>query len=499
MNFQHFDGVDGIQSMVDEASIPVRRRQSYRPLELSIYFPNGHLSPLPDFCDNESYDAGTADLKVPAEAHVHVKDSRTSSLSSNPSTSTYLIQRKPVGSGSRRSSLQSQRSSLAHERRMSGSTMTTMATPKLAFLEEKPQANNDQPVDQSPTLQRSRTSSTLSSARALSRLSSPSRGRANTTPTRPGSLRRTRTDVDEAIRELNTIVEERRASAYRSCTDSPAFINRPPPSPSHHVPFIAPTMRMHVRSETLSDIGSAFSTPLANKPLPVPPKGNSAPLPRRLALYPPTRTTPGALTSNPITPTSAMPPLTPTTLTPMTTISRLGAWFKRSLPTSTTASPLSSGMSSQSITPFYQCSSQPLSSRPSTAGSRTICHTRQTSHDSDKTATVTLLSSSSRSASPTSTSNLTSEMAVPARINVLKGQGKTRRVPAPLILSKDKELSVEAALGSAQSARSTRSLKPPVSPHYGLLRGMELAAKDVGVNGQGRGAIYSPGAVGVAF
>ncbi|KAF2127536.1 hypothetical protein P153DRAFT_343689 [Dothidotthia symphoricarpi CBS 119687] len=493
MDFKHCDGLDGIQSMVNDASAPIRRRQSYRPLELSFYFPDGRLSPLPDFCDNRC-STGSKELEVPAEAHVHVRDSRTNSLSSNPSNSSYLIQRKPVGSGSQRSSMQSQKSFSTHERRLSGTTMATMATPTLAFLEEEPRPTADSLVEQPPTLQRSRTSGTLSPPQVLSRLSSPSRARANTAPTRPGSLRRARTDVDEAIRELNTIVEERRASAYRSYTSSPALINRPPPSPSHHVPFIAPTMRMHVRSETLSDIGSAFSTPLDNKPLPTPPQGIPPPMPRRLTLYPPSRVTPGALTSNPITPPAPTTPPAPVTPNTATAITRLGAWIKRSIPTNTTSPsfPSSTSLKSQPSVPFYKCEPQaPLASRPSTAGSRTLCHTRQDSQDSEKTATVTLRSSSSRSPSPTS------DVAAYARANVLKGQGKTRRVPAPLILIKDKEILVEAALGSA---RSTRSLKPPQSPHYGLLRGMELTGKDVGVNAQRSSAfVPSPSAVGVAF
>ncbi|KAF2213310.1 hypothetical protein CERZMDRAFT_105937 [Cercospora zeae-maydis SCOH1-5] len=58
-------------------------------------------------------------------------------------------------------------------------------------------------------------------------------------------------DLDQEILELNTIVEERRAESSTG--------------PSHedlHVPAVAPTMGLRARSETLSDIGSAFSRPL---------------------------------------------------------------------------------------------------------------------------------------------------------------------------------------------------------------------------------------------
>lgn len=326
-DFRHFDGLDGIQSMVDEAPMPVRRRRSFRPLELSIYLPNGcgRLSPLPDFDVEECWESMPAGLELPPEAVVRVRDSRTASLSSNPSTSSYLIQRKPVSTLSRRSSVQSQKSTSTHERHLSGTTMATMATPTLSFLPEEPQSSSASLIEK-PTMQRSRTSGTLSPARVLSRLPSPSRNRANTAPSRPSSLRRVRTDVDDAIRELNTIVEERRASAYRSNTQVPALTNRPPPSPSHHVPYIAPSMRMHVRSETLSDIGSAFSAPLANSTLSTPPTtGNAAARRATTALTlfpPPSRTYTGPLTSNPITP--------PAPVTPTTPITRLGAWLKRS-------------------------------------------------------------------------------------------------------------------------------------------------------------------------
>lgn len=58
-------------------------------------------------------------------------------------------------------------------------------------------------------------------------------------------------DLDKEILELNTIVEERRAEAAR------------PHSPNEmHVPAVAPAMSVRARSETLTDIGSAFSRPL---------------------------------------------------------------------------------------------------------------------------------------------------------------------------------------------------------------------------------------------
>ena len=199
-DFRHFGGVDGLQSMIDDAAMPVHRRRSFRPLELSIYLPDGcgRLSPLPDFEGDETWTAEPAELEMPAQALVRVRDSRTNSLSSN--ASTFLIQRKPVGSGSRRSSLYSQRSASfsGHERRLSGTTVATMATPTMPYVFEESNTSTKTSLDRS-TPRRSQTSATFSPVRVLSRLPSPSRSRANTTPARPGSLRRARTDVEDAI------------------------------------------------------------------------------------------------------------------------------------------------------------------------------------------------------------------------------------------------------------------------------------------------------------
>ncbi|KAF2736770.1 hypothetical protein EJ04DRAFT_432296, partial [Polyplosphaeria fusca] len=231
MDFRHndgFDNLEGIQSMLEDAPMPVRRRRSFQPLELSIYIdPDNRLSDLPDFACF-GWGEMPAELEVPAQALVRERDSRANSIISNPSTSSYLVQRKPVGSGSRRSSVQSQSEVTQQSRPVSG---------LLPFLYEEPKSRPESFVSIPSTLQRSNTqASTLSSPRRmLSRVSSPNRSRANTESSLGrGSLRRARTDVDDAIRELNTIVEERRADAYRSNNQSPALINRPPLSPSHH-------------------------------------------------------------------------------------------------------------------------------------------------------------------------------------------------------------------------------------------------------------------------
>ncbi|KAF2684011.1 hypothetical protein K458DRAFT_389234 [Lentithecium fluviatile CBS 122367] len=500
-----FDGSEGIQSMLDEAPMPIRRRRSFRPLELSIYLPDNRLSPLPDFLEAE-WEEMTG-LKMPEQVMLRNRDSRTNSTTSDPATPSYIIPRKAVGSSSRRSSVQSQ---------VSLQSRPPSETPP--FILPEPTGRSDPLFSPRSSLRRSRTSGTST---PTGRILSPSRMRAQTAPSRPASLRKTKMDIDDEVRELNTIVEERRADAYRNANLKPSFINRPPISPSSHVPAIAPSRILSVRSETLSDIGSAFSQPFVSKPLPTPPQQRQT----KLRLVPITRTFSGPLDSNPITPPSP---------TPTNSIHRLGAWLKKSLPTtphSATFSTKSTHTPSKpsslrsfklqtSASPFYQCEAQlpmPASSRPSTAGSGTITHTRHTSAD---TATVTLVSSypstpslsssSTRSLSPTS--ELQSTPPTPARVNILKGEGKTRRIPAPLNLAKEKEMQVEVALGSARSVasnRSARSLKPPQSPNYGLLRGMEISARSVESAAARREtlqarrsagvALPSPGAVGVAF
>jgi hypothetical protein len=59
-------------------------------------------------------------------------------------------------------------------------------------------------------------------------------------------------DVEKEVLELNTIVEERRAEGNRVLSRD-----------SRHIPAVAPSMHVGVRSETLNDIGSVLSRPLA--------------------------------------------------------------------------------------------------------------------------------------------------------------------------------------------------------------------------------------------
>lgn len=94
----------------------------------------------------------------------------------------------------------------------------------------------------------SSTSGTTSSSRTSTERTRLKRKRSNQTNRMPSSESN---ELDKEILELNTIVEERRAESAR------------PLSPENrHVPAVAPSMTVRARSETLTDIGSAFSRPL---------------------------------------------------------------------------------------------------------------------------------------------------------------------------------------------------------------------------------------------
>ncbi|KAK3061259.1 hypothetical protein LTS18_006667 [Coniosporium uncinatum] len=231
----------------------------------------------------------------------------------------------------------------------------------------------------------------------LRSLSPATRLRASTEPAalvlrkRP-SIKRTRSDVDEAIHELNTIVRERRL-ASRAVS---ALSNN-----DGHVPAIAPCMKMRVRSETLSDIGSAFSVPITSKPLPAMPEyseGSYSDIEVDIACQPSLssrRTTPlpyNALTSDHYVPLTKPQPVydhtqalsSPSigTQRPKSAGRRLTAWLRASL----TPQPSPSPSSTQPKAPFYQLN--------------TFYTTTPSTPDADLTSSSTLSSSRSLSSSP---------------------------------------------------------------------------------------------------
>ncbi|OJD34382.1 uncharacterized protein BKCO1_23000128 [Diplodia corticola] len=240
---------------VDTQSGPtLRRKPAFRPLQLSIYTPDNQLSPLPDFTRN-SWDRKPQNLAFPGQAHVR---NRTESTCSEPA---FLVPRKPIpsyvdgwfgddGADTRTIDIPL-RPVVARS-----STMPILERPKTINTDlyasgrnaasPLPMPASPLPESGPPTPRMRSNTEPLSSSRSLRK--------------KP-SYRTPRDSVEDAISELNSIVEERRA--MKAASNSPK---------QHHVPALAPNFKMHVRSETLSDIGSALSVPFSSKPLPsVPP------------------------------------------------------------------------------------------------------------------------------------------------------------------------------------------------------------------------------------
>ena len=254
---------------VDGAPIVRRRREEFRPLELSIYLPNNRLSPLPDFSKSE-WTAKPVDLEIPRPAMLR----SMTELDLTFSSSTFGVRRKPVESASfliSPSVPDSSRSSLSYETLPQDRNSTSST--QLPAIPSR--------IHSSPLIRSGTQSSTISSEWTIPSPKSPGSLRSRAV-SEPGGLsrrkstqsRRNHSDVDEAIRELNTIVEERRADTYPMSTRQESATDEDEEAGGHspaHVPAIAPSMKMRVRTETLSDIGSALSLPHSSKALPPPP------------------------------------------------------------------------------------------------------------------------------------------------------------------------------------------------------------------------------------
>ncbi|KAK0624454.1 hypothetical protein DIS24_g11203 [Lasiodiplodia hormozganensis] len=256
-DFRHIDGSGTHPPMTMAAPVSrqvqadtqpgptLRRKPSFRPLQLSIYMPEQQLSPLPDFMRN-SWDKQPSALPFPGQAHVR---NRTDSMCSEPA---FMVPRKPIPSyvdGSFGDYDDARTIDIPLRAVKRSSTMPIPDRPKTINADLcSYERNTDSPLPISgPSSPRMRSNTEpISSSRSLRK--------------RP-SYRTPRDSVEDAISELNSIVEEQRAKKLAS--NSPK---------QHHVPALAPNFKMHVRSETLSDIGSALSVPFTTKPLPsIPP------------------------------------------------------------------------------------------------------------------------------------------------------------------------------------------------------------------------------------
>lgn len=136
-----------------------------------------------------------------------------------------------------------------------------------ATVSPKPESCTSAASMDSPTLEQRVDTLTVSTRSSLSSLQ-PHTAASNASPatTRPSGernrLKRKRSrqslrrpyaesggmDLDKEVLELNTIVEERRAEVQRAWSP-------------HHIPAVAPSLKVRARSETLNDIGSAFARP----------------------------------------------------------------------------------------------------------------------------------------------------------------------------------------------------------------------------------------------
>lgn len=260
-DFRHLDGSGTALPQTATISRPVgrpaqintqpgshlRRNPTFRPLQLSIYLPDNQLSPLPDFTRN-SWDKKPDKLAFPGQAHVR---NRSDSMCTEAG---FRIPRKPIPSYV---------DGWFGEDNADTRTVDIPLRPVVKRSSTMPMPERPKTITADICTRERETASPL----PVSGPSSP-RMRSNTEPLNPArslrkrpSYRSPRDSVEDAINELNSIVEERRAK--KSASNSPK---------QHHVPALAPNFKMHVRSETLSDIGSALSVPFTSKPLPsIPP------------------------------------------------------------------------------------------------------------------------------------------------------------------------------------------------------------------------------------
>lgn len=342
-------------------------RRSFRPLELSIYLPSGRLSPLPDFSTSD-WEAKIPQLPAPARALLRYSEPGGPSGDDDESRN-FRIARKPVMS---MPAPPVRPFSEPFDLAIGNGTGPTLDTD----IPPVPAEYNDRTpiLDESQLVQGSHAPQS-SAPSTPGRLRSPSpytgRNRSQTESLgipRKSSLRRSKEDtVEVAIRELNTIVEERRLSAMTRVRNE---TGTEPQSPTH-IPAVAPNMKLRARSETLNDIGSAFRIPMSAKSIPtLPIEAEPSPGIRQMwsgkvappEPFPPS--TASSTTALPIMSTNTLTPtMIPVTVLPQepaaaalkenSTRARISTWLKRS------ASPNTAVSSPSHSSPFYQLSSPP--------------------------------------------------------------------------------------------------------------------------------------------
>lgn len=251
--------------------MPVRRR-SFRPLELSIYIKSTNsLSPLPNFSTNE-WEITVPGLLKPPSALLRRETVDNSQLAGASS-----VPRKPLspynGHDVQRGVMSESCLLLSSENGPGPLIDNGIVETDLHVSDRGTVGDNRICTSPASRLE----DMAMAASRSFSQLSrgcstkymqpqpvhfrhsrNQSSGRSS-----KNSFRRSNDDeaIEEAINELNTIVEAKRIQAKMESLASP------PLSPTSHIPAVAPAMTVRARSQTLSDIGSAFSTSLS-APLP---------------------------------------------------------------------------------------------------------------------------------------------------------------------------------------------------------------------------------------
>ena len=471
--------------------LPTRRR-SFRPLELSIYQPSGRLSPLPDFSESE-WETKLPQLRAPAPAFLRYT-SENLELTRN-----FSIKRKPVSmpGPTTRPFSEGLDSTFRVEDGPGPTLDTTSPHDGLSESDHTPISFQGHLSEEfSPEL-RSQVQSSTSSTPIPVNSSYPHSG-----PTEPqteslilprkSSLRRSKEDtVEVAIRELNTIVEERRLTAMTRIQNEAGLA---PKSPTH-IPAVAPSMKVRARSETLSDIGSAFRIPISTKPLPtqtsskqdltVQQTEGSRRTGPTASLTP--STTSSAITLQTMVPVTILPQEPVPTIHKLpTTRSRISTWLRRSNPAL-----------SSSPTQFYQLTSPPTmipSHHPSGSTVSTFSEVSSVTSsfltscdDIWSPAPNTHHSRSATIASTVATSILspleTPVEPMPPRLSISKTRRSLRTKPK-------RGLSIETT-ASATTGRISESLTRPPPPPYQRDDPLSPAS--------GETTPVAPGPVGMAF
>lgn len=374
-------------------------RKSFRPLELSIYMPTGRISPLPDF-DSELWTAKLPNLQRPQSAVLRRETLDNSELPNE-------FRRKPLSI----STTQNPRRDILSEPLLSmdggpgpiirRDTMESLRDIQdLATIDENRTStlNHRQFEEEMPGLPRpwSSRSGIISPSGRLRSPSPFSLGRSRSkasldSTSRNGSVRRLKNDtIDDAIRELNTIVEQKRVKEFMGARNS---MDSVPLSPTSHVPAIAPSMRLRARSSTLTDIGSAFSISYTDKPMPALPSPSTVSTSRQMSRSP--------LPAFRLATSSSPAPSSDSSSTAVanskaSTKSRLSTWFRRSMPASP-ATPTSKN--------FYEMT--PSASSPGLIQNAQGGHIRNSSSLSSALSDSYRSSLSTRASSPYPTSTAT--------------------------------------------------------------------------------------------